>query len=595
MDPHTADRICHYADRWTQSPHRSKQTVLAEAMTELGISRPTFYRLLAQVRPSLRKRRADAGNTGLTRAEAEILSGYLMESFHNTGKQGRTLRTAIRVLRANGLIKAERVDPNTGELKPMSESAIARALLAYAMHPDQLNRPTPHGDLSYPHPNHTHQVDSSIGVIYYLKDGTSVYELEQGVHYKNKPWNIEAVSEFRVIRYVLIDPCTGVTRFRYYPKSESAVHTVQFLAWCWSPKTSPHDPFHGVPKHLYVDGGIANALVRRFCHRLGVELIVHRPKNSRATGSVEGAHNYAVEMPFEHGLRDIKERIHGFEDLNRHASHWQLWFNANAIHGRHKLPRFEAWLYIKPDELKTTCAYETLLRLATHEPKACRVQGNLTAQFNRRVWDVKDVPGIMVNGTVWLHWHPFIQECAMAVYTDANGTEQHRQLTEVTGIVDPQNGQWGFLQNAAEFAKEFKAKPDTHIDTNRKRIKLVASGTATQEADETARKRKDFVAFNGTVNPFIEAEQATLPTYIHKRGTALNVPAPGVELVPLTAIQAAKILKPQLQQRGITWNPAYLATLEARYHGTIPEADLPALLEEFTQPLHIAPKLAIVR
>jgi hypothetical protein len=449
--------------------------------------------------------------------------------------------------------------------------------------------------MSYPHPNHTHEVDSSVGVIYYLQDGTSVYELEQEVHYKNKPWNIETVSEFRVIRYAAIDMCSGVARFKYFPKSENARWTVEFLSWLWSPKTSPHDPFHGVPVYLYVDGGIANTLVRRFCERLGVKLITHKPRNSRATGGVEGAHNYAVEMPFEHGLRDVKQKITGFEDLNRLGNQHQLWWNATAIHGRHKMTRFEAWMHIKQAELKTTCDYETLLTLATHNPKPCKVNGNLTAHFKARVWDVKAVPGIMVGGQVNLHWHPFIPDCAMAVVYDATGAEQHIQLNEVTGIVDPKNGQWGWLQNAAEFGKEFAAKPDTNVDTNRKELRLIASGADTLEADEKARKRKDFVAFNGEINPYIESEKAELPTYLNKRGTEIAAAAPVVELLPLNNIQAAKILKPKLAQRGIEWTGQHLTIIENRYHGKIPEAALAGLLDEFTQPLHTAPKLAIVR
>lgn len=578
MDPQTAATLCRYAERLAHAKHGAKGPILAEACAELDCTRATFYRMLEEVQPSGRKRRADAGDTALTAKEADAISGYLMEGYNNINKKGRTLRTAVKVLRDNGEILAGRVDPDTGEIFRLSLDAISRALMHYQVHPDQLRRPTPHTSMASLHPNHVHQVDSSVGTIYYLADGQAIIELDKATHYKNKPWNLEAISEKRVIRYALADHTSGVVRFRYYPHSENARHTVHFLAWCWAPKDSPHDPFHGVPKLLYVDPGIANALVRRFCDRLGVRLEAHKPKNARATGGVEGAHNYAVEMPFEHGLRDIRSKIRDFEDLNRVAERWQLHWNAKDAHGRHGMTRFEAWMHIKQEQLRTTAPMDTLLTLATEQPKKCQVQGNLTAQFKSRIWDVSNVPGVMVKGDVYLHWHPFIPDTAMAVVEDADGIERHIELAERTGAVDPAAGQWGFLKGAPILGEEYKAPADTQIDKNRKRVRLVASEQDTQQADEAARKKKDFTAFGGRINPYKEAEEAELPTYIKKRGTEINAAPPTVEPIPLTHIQAAKLLKAKL---GDTWTGEYLAKITSRYPGGVPEADIELLLEEF--------------
>lgn len=578
MDPITAAALVRYAERLAQAKHGQKGPILEEACAELNCTRATFYTLLADVLPSGRKRRSDAGGTDLTREEAVALSAYLMEGYNNIDKKGRTLKRAVKVLRDNGMIIAGRVDPETGEISRLSLSAISRALFHYDLHPEQLRRPAPHTSLASRHPNHVHQVDSSVGTIYYLEDGQAVVELDQAKHYKNKPWNIQAVEQKRVIRYTLTDHTTGVARFRYYPHSENARHTVDFLAWCWAPKDSRHDPFHGVPVLLYVDPGIANTLVRRFCNLLNVELIAHRPKNARATGGVEGAHNYAVELPFEHGLRDIRHKIKGFADLNRVAERWQLYWNATEIHSRHGMTRFEAWQHIRDDQLKRTCDYKTLLTLATERPKKCQVRGDKTARFMGRTWDVSEVPGLVIKGDVYLHWHPFIPDCAMAVVEDANGRETHIQLPDVTGVVDPQQGKWGFLEGAPVLGQEYKAQADTQIDKNRKEVRLHASGQTTLKGDEAARRKKDFVAFDGRIDPYKEAYEAELPTYLKKRGTDLPLIAPEIELTPLTHIQAAKLLKGRM---GDAWTPNHFADLQRRYPQGVPEADIELLLEEF--------------
>jgi hypothetical protein len=577
------DAIIHkYAQRLAGLKKGQKGAIIAEACAELGCGRMAFYRLLGEIMPSGRKTRegkGGAGDTALTRHEADLISAYLMEGYNHIDKKGRTLKEAVRVLRSNGKITAGRVDVESGEVSLMSLDAISKALRYYEKHPDQLRRPTPHTNLASKHPNHVHQVDTSVGTIYYLKDGTSIVEWDKGEHYKNKPWNIETAQQHRVIRYVLTDHCTGVVRFRYYPHSENARWTVDFLAWCWAQKDDPADPFHGASTILYVDLGIANTLVRRFCERLGVNLIAHKPKNSRATGSVEGSHNYAVELPFEHGLRDLRQDITSFEALNRAAYRWQLWWNATEVHGRHKMTRFQAWMFIKPEELRQTAPYQTLLSLATERPKKCQVRGDLTAKFKGRIWDVKTVPGVMVKGDVFLHWHPFIADTAMAVIEE-DGKERHIALTDVTGVVDPAQGQWGFIQGAAVLGEEFKAKPDTRIDTNRKHVRLIASGAETLQEDEKRRKRKDFVAFGASIDPLKEAREADLPAYIKKRGTAIDTPALTIETPPLGHRAAARRL---IELLGDAWRPEYMQEIQTRYPAGVPEADLEALAAEFRE------------
>jgi hypothetical protein len=162
----------------------------------------------------------------------------------------------------------------------------------------------------------------------------------------------------------------------------------------------------------------------------------------------------------------------------------------------------------------------------------------------------------------------------MAVVEDENGGERHIQLRDVTGEVDPAGGQWGFKQNAVEFGSGFKAPADTQIDKNRKEIRLLASGSATQKEDEKKRAKKSFVAFEGGINPYREAEEAQLPTYLKKHGTALESPALAVETLPLSPMQATKLLKPKLEAMGVAWTGEHLKLLQRRWPEGIREADL---------------------
>lgn len=140
--------------------HGKKEAVYQDACLRLGYTRATLMRRLkeATVRPE-RKQRADAGDVSLPRDEAVKISAALMDSLRKNNKRLLTVAHAVSMLRANNEIRAERIDPATGECVPLSASAITRALKGYALHPDQLLRAAPHTELQSLHPNHVWQID----------------------------------------------------------------------------------------------------------------------------------------------------------------------------------------------------------------------------------------------------------------------------------------------------------------------------------------------------------------------------------------------------------------------------------------------------
>ncbi len=571
MNPAYIQQLVSIADALAAAGHGKKEPIYQRAMKELNVSRGTLFRDLKEVAVSKpRKRRADAGVVMLSQEDAVIISAYCMEGYRKNNRKITSLKEAVQVLRDNGEIVAATLDTTTGELVPLSESAIANGLRAYNLHPDQLRQATPHTNLQSLHPNHVWQVDGSVCVIYYLPDGGSeLVELDDAVHYKNKPQNLKAIEQFRVIRYVVTDHASGVVRFRYYPNSESGEHTVRFLAWAMAPKAG-NDPFHGAPLIVMVDpGATSGGLVRRFCSRMGIKLIVNRRRNPRAKGSVEKG-NHLVETSFEQALRFMKQRPADFNALNALAETYQLWWNATKEHSRTKRTRFAVWMTISAEQLRITPSAEVLLSLATDEPIKRQVRGDLTVGFKNRVWKVDHVPGVYVKSDVYVHWHPFMVDTAMAVIWGEDGQEQHIALYE-----DKTNA-LGFRESAAVIGKEHKAKPDTVADTNRKRIHQLAAGTDTLAATEKKRDNKHYTPFDGRIDP-LKASKQELPTFMAKRGTALGIQAPAIELLKLNQVQAARWL---LGRLGSEYRSELLADLQVRYPEGATKEDLEQVLAD---------------
>jgi len=571
MSPAYIQQLIAVADQVEAAAHGEKEAVYQRACESLGKSRATLLAHLKRVAVRCpRKRRSDAGLVELPREEADVLSAYLMEGYRKNNRKITSLKEAVEVLRANGKILAGCIDPESGEIRHLSESAIARGLRAYALHPDQLRQATPHTSLQSLHPNHVWQVDASVCVVYYLPDGgTGMVELDQAVHYKNKPENLRAIEQFRVIRYVLSDHASGLVRWRYYPHAESGVHTVSFMAWAMADKTG-NDPFRGAPFIVMVDpGATSGGLVRRFCERMGIELIVNKVKNARAKGSVEKA-NHLVETSFEQALRYMAQRPRNFDEINRLAEGFQIAWNYSKVHTRHGQPRFAMWMTITPSQLRTVPSADVLLSLATDEPIKRQVQGDLTVSFKNRTWDVSKVPGVLVKGDVYVHWHPFMADTAMAVVWGEDGREQHIALPE------KRKNALGFFEDAAVIGDEHKAMPDTLADTNRKRIAQIAAGTTTVEAAEKKRGKTDYTPFNGEIDPFAHMPKE-VPTMLKQRGTAQDLNAPSVELIRMNLVQMAQWLRGRLQD---DYRPEMLADLQRRFPEGATEPDLESVLAD---------------
>lgn len=579
LNPATAARLVQLATALASTPQRgAKGALLVAAQAELGLSRATLYRHLDHitVKPT-RKQRNDAGEVLLCRDDAKTISALLGSSARKTGKRLMSIGQAVDMLVANGEIKPFVLDAETGELVRLSDSAIARALRSYGMHPDQLARPTPAVELRSLHPNHVWQIDASICVLYYLattnpkEAGLQVMDRTQ--FYKNKPANLKRIEADRVWSYEVTDHYSGAIFVHYVMGAESGTNLAEsFIA---AIQKRPHDPLHGVPFILMMDMGSANTsgLFANLARRLQVQLIAHSPGNARATGQVENARNI-IERSFESSLR--LQPVRDLADLNACAQRWSCWFNANKAHRRHGKPRYDLWLTIAPEQLRIAPAPELCLELMSGKVEPRLVSVNKTVSFKGQTYDVATVPGVMIGEKLQVTLNPYVANAAQVLLKDANGHEIIHSIPLLT------KDEAGFYDRANVIGEDFERPTDTQLDTNRKEVARFAYDAATDEEAE-ARRKAGVVPLGSRIDPYKVIEQAPVRTFMPKQGTDM-VPAVTTTSTPkavrlLTQFEAAKALV----ARGMTLNADLVATLKSVCSADgVPEDELDALYARLT-------------
>jgi transposase InsO family protein len=593
MSPALTETLVDIARAALAAGHGRKEAVYAAACAQLGISRATLLRHINEVtvKPT-RKQRTDAGAVTLPVTEAQHISAMLMESIRRNNKRLMSIAQAVETLRANGLVRAERLDETTGQLHRLSDNAISRALRAYHLHPDQLLAAAPAQALKSLHPNHTWQIDASLCVIFYLRDAHGLQVMAEREFGRNKPANVKAVEQYRVWRYVITDHASGWI-FAYYVRGAENSENV-FDALTAAMLQRPQEPLHGAPFQLMMDPGSAmiSGRVKNFCRRMQIEMLVNTPGNPRAKGQVENANNL-VERSFESGLRFAP--VADLEALNAQAAVWRRWFNGSALHGRHGHTRSAAWQMIRAEQLRVVPAIEQMRALLTAEPVRRKVRPDLTVEFQGAQWRVGQAPGIIVGAPVCVTLCPYDASLVYLVDVDAKGHEQLHACPKV------ERDAFGFDTAAAIVGEQFKRHADTAADTNRKLLDQLATGTDSVAAAEQARKgtkteagkREAFVPFGGAVDPFRPMADATLPTYLPRPGTELTptVAVPGsasTERV-LTHFEAATALA----LAGVPMDAGKNRQLRLAHPDGVPESALASLQDTLLAPATTEPQRAV--
>lgn len=553
-------------------PHSQKGAVVAKYATQLQVTPKTLYGWLKDVSANeARKPRADKGRSELTLDEAHLISALLRVSRKQTGKQLGTVGLAVDILRANDKIKAEGVDKTTGEVRPLSVSAIERAMRIYGLHPEQLDKPAPAQALRTSHPNHLWQIDASLCVLYYLpKNGLAV--MDKAVFYHNKPANVQKVENERVWRYAITDHTSGAAYVEYVYGGESGENLASVFINALQYR-GKNDPFHGVPAMVMLDPGSANTgmLFKNLCAALGVRVQINGVHNPRAKGQVEGFHNI-IERDFESRLKFAP--VANLDELNEKAWVWMRAFCGLQIHRRHGLTRYAAWMKISASQLIKAPDRATCQSLTHEKPETRTVNGYLQIHWKAGLYDVGHIPGLNVGDKIEVARNPWKADALRVITADADGNPVFYEADLL------RKDEHGFIEGAALVGEEYKrhaASPTEQVVQVLDKLALEANTVAEREGKRKAKA----IPFGGAIDPYkpLETDSQTLPDWLEKRGQASTVAAPDTRLRPLTWVEAAKQLRGRL---GDAWRPECYSELQTLYPtGEVPQEDLDQLEQHF--------------
>lgn len=589
----TPDRIIALkaaADALAAAGHGQKGAIADQQAAMLGCDVKTLYRQIAEAGfGGERKRRSDHGRRSVSREEAMRVMAFKTAAVRANGKDNLAVGNAADVIRANGLAAIGKLDAETGEVVPVSESTLRRAIRDYQLDLKTLRAPQVHRGAKSLHPNHVWQIDASVCVLFYLDNG-GLGVMEQDEFYKNKPENFAKKAKAMVIRYVCTDHYTGTVHFRYYLGAESGEMLCEFFIDCIQAKGHEKEPFHGVPMIVVLDPGSANkgALFQNMCRMLGVKVIVHRPKNPRAKGSVE-KHNDLIERGFEGML--VAVTVTSLAQLNAEADKWRRYFNGSKIHRRHGHTRYGLWQTIRQEQLRLAPPAAVCRALMTGKPEERVVRGDLTVSLDGASYSVRDVPHLNIGQKVQVARSPYRDDAILLIEQD----EHKRDVHFVCPVVALDAGGW--REDAPVWGEEIKAFGETPAMKDMQAIEEMAYGVSGKLAVDAARKQRQPVFGGMDISKHQEA--ATPAAYMPRRGTdtdvaspvtsrkadLLNSPTPvAVEPRQLNLVQLASRLAGAMPGE---WSPEHYQTLQGWYPAGALESEVGAIadrLRGFTTP-----------
>jgi hypothetical protein len=547
----TRDYLCALALRLDGAGHGGRGALIAEACALYGWSAHKVYtELKAQAGwTSGRKARADKGSTSQDEATLAAIAALERGSLRQNQKQTMHTPVASSIAAMNGFEVS------------VGQTQINRLLKARRMSVGALRGARAPIQMRSLHPNHVHQVDPSLCLVYYLRGRQHIIRDDE--FYKNKLEGLAKV-QFKCWRYVDYDHASGALIPWYVEAAgESPLNLYRFLMHAWGKQ--PGRIIHGVPDILMWDKGSANTAssVQNLLKALEVQSITHEAGNAQAKGGVENGNNL-VETQFECRLRfDPVETV---EDLNRAASQWAEAYCANALPGQdtrlHRegmapVSRYDLWLLIRQEQLRLLPPEEVCQSFLEGRVETRKVSRSLELYFRHpgadkpRKYDVGHLAGVCAGDTVEISPLLF-GDCAISIRVpNYKGEDLRYKLEPLADELDP----FGRPMSAPVIGERYASRPETDADRQGKALDATLFPGVAQ-ADIERAKRKNETPFNGEMNAVRYLADVEIATTLPKRGTEIAIQAAKFEEQALTLMEAAK----RLADRGIDAPYAWLMT-----------------------------------
>ncbi|GAB7511463.1 transposase family protein [Bilophila wadsworthia] len=560
--------------------------IVARLAETLNRSLNTTYNYLKKYGAweSGKKPRKGKGETCVPEALCRKVAGLVICGDRANGKRPMCIKDAVKRWEANGEGIA---DPETGEVTMPSVETISRAMRRYGCHPDQLRVASPSVRMRTEYPNRLWQADASVCVLYRIRGTGNIGLMKEESYNEKKPENLIKIRNTRIVRYIVVDHCSGNFYLRYEQAAgEDAKGFLDTLIDAITDR-GPQDVMHGVPEILYTDPGPgpASSLVTGFCGQMGITPAQHVPGRARATGSVEKCQDI-VECKFESRLRFLE--VPDVSELQSLADRWRRYFCATAIHTRTKKTRNDVWLSIPAEKLRTAEA-DVMHSIAAWGEVRCQVKDDFTISADTRThygvrrYDLRELGyhGLQVRDSVSVRLNPYKAPSIIAVIEKADGEKLSFEVPPM------QFDGAGFDLGAPAFGEGFKAMPKTRAEKTLEAIKKEAYGVqSVEEADKMRRAGKP--AYAG-IDIMADVKEASV--YLKKAGTPLQVEEQKADVPPMKRLSFALMMRrdhPDVWRDDNTDECA--EWLRTRYPDTVPGNEIEAVIERMRE--KFAPKRA---
>ncbi len=580
ITPSIRDYLNNIAKKLDSVGHGQRGPILNEAQEFLGFSRQTIYRQLKQVCgwSSERKARADKGRMTVSSESLLALAAMNRESIRDNGKQTMFTTTARGILEQNG-----------HEIN-VSNATLNRLMRQRKLNVNAQKVANPVQSLRALHPNHVHEIDPSLCLIYYMKNKQHI--MRDRDFYKNKLENYAKVK-YKVWRYTLYDRASGIIIPWYVEAAGENQHSLfQFLMFAWSKRDGRL--FHGVPKLLYWDKGSANtaSAIKNLLDHLEVKYLEHEAGNARAKGGVENANNI-IETQFESRLKF--QPVNSIDELNDAAIKWAEAYNSNMLPGQdtrlHRtglsepVSRQSLWQHITAEQLRTLPSIEVCQALMASREQERQVKADLTITFRHPqaesslIYSLKGLHGIAVKDKVSVRSLVY-GDCAIQIEVPRYDGEALIYRVEPDRNFD----KFGQRLDAPVIGEEYKSKGNTEIEQAAKAMDQVAYPDMTEDEIKKA-KQKQVAPFGGKLNTLSYLEDINHPAYFEQKGSEIDTPKhlkPATTTLTLTA--ALMRITCEIGRKLTTDENKWLS---ARYKDGVPEDSLDSLIHTFKTPIAV--------